>query len=759
MDPLDEAIALHNAGALAQAAARYRQVLAREPANFDALHLLGVVALQTGKIKEADDLIGKAIAVLPQNPAARLNHALVLAQLGRHEAALAATNAALAREASNASAWSQRGEALWALGRARDAVASYDRALALKPDAATHNNRGVALAALQDDAGALAAYDAALALQPDYAGAHNNRGIVLGKLRRSEEARDAFDKALTLAPDFAGAWNNTGLALAALNRTDEALGAYARALSLKPDFAEAHNNRGLALAALGQLHEALAAYDKAIALKDDYADAHNNRGAVLIGLKDYAGAAAAYDKAAALEPDRAFLAGAQLHTRSLMCDWRGLKAALAAIEAAIQRGEKASTTFPLLVTSDSAALHRRAAEVWMRANCPPDDALGPVPRRARRDKIRIGYFSRDFRQHAVATLTAGLFEAHDRARFEIFAFSYGPDTGDAMRKRLRSAFDQFVEVRTASDREIALQARAMEIDIAIDLAGYTDGARTGVFALRAAPIQVNYLGYPGTLGAPFMDYIIADNVLIPETARPHYAEKVIALPCFQANDRHRPVPTVAMPRAALGLPENAFVYCSLNAAYKTAPDTFASWMRILTAVEGSVLLLAASNDMAVANLRREAAAQGVAPERLIFSGRVAAEDYLARFRAADLFLDTLPYNAHTTASDALWAGLPVLTQAGACYAGRVGASLLAAAGLTGLTATSAAQYETLAIGLARTPERLKVMRTHLDQSRLSAPLFDTARFTHHLEAAYIQIHARLHEGRAPDHITIAPAQA
>ena len=756
MDALDEAIALHTVGALAQAAARYRHVLAQEPENFDALHLLGVVALQTGKLAEADDLIGKALTVLPQNAAAHLNHALVLAQLGRHAAALRAVDAALAHDAGNAAAWSQRGEILLALGRERDAVTSYDRALAFTPDAAGHNNRGVALAGLGEDTAALAAYDAALDLKPDYAGAHNNRGIVLGNLRRHEDAREAFDKAIALAPDFAGAWNNKGLALMASNRSEDALSAYARALDLKADFSEAHNNRGLSLATLGRLHEALASYDRAIALKDHDADAHNNRAAVLIGLKDYAGAAAAYDKVEILDAERPFLAGARLHARSLMCDWRERDAALSAVAAAVARGEKASTTFPLLAASDSPALQRRAAEIWMRAKCPPSEVLGPLPQRVATDKIRIGYFSRDFRQHAVATLTAGVFEAHDRRRFETVAFSYGPDTGDAMRKRLESAFDRFVDVRTASDREIAAQARAMGIDIAVDLAGYTDGARTGVFALRAAPLQASYLGYPATMGAPFMDYIIADDILIPENARVHYTEKVVALPCFQANDRSRPVPSAALSRARLGLPETGFVFCCLNAAYKIAPETFASWMRILTAVDGSVLLLTASSDTVIANLRREAEMRGVAPTRLVFSGRVSAEDYLARFLAADLFLDTLPYNAHTTASDALWAGLPVLTLAGTCYAGRVGASLLAAAGLPDLVTTSPAQYEALAIALARAPERLGAMREQLDQGRLIAPLFDTMRFTRNLEAAYTQMHARYHAGRAPDHITITP---
>lgn len=756
MDALDEAIALHNAGALTLAAERYRHILARDPVNFDALHLLGVVALQGGNFGEAENLIARAISVLPDNAAAHLNHALALSGLGRPAAALAAVDAALVREAGNAAAWNTRGQLLWRLGRMREAVNSYDRALALKPDATAHNNRGVALAALGEDAAALGAYDAALTLDPGYAGAHNNRAAALRKLRRNEDALAACETALRIDPDLAAAWNNRGLALAELHQTENALSSYARALELQPELAEAHNNRGLALAVLGRLPEALASYDRAVALRPDDADAHNNRAAALLGVKDYAGAAQAFDRVAALEPGRPFLAGARLHAQSMMCDWRGRAAALADIEGALAGGRSASATFPLLATSDSPALHRRAAEVWSRTTCPPNEALGPIPPRRSRDKIRVGYFSMDFRQHAVASLTAGLFESHDRSRFETIGFSFGPDSGDAMRRRLEGAFDRFLDLRTASDRDIAAQARALEIDIAVDLAGYTHGARPGIFALRAAPIQASYIGYPGTMGAPYIDYIIADNILVPPEARAHYAEKVVALPCFQANDARRAPPTHTLARAKLGLPAAGFVFCCLNAPYKIAPETFASWMRILKAVAHSVILLSGGGEITMANLRREAVAHGVAPERIVFAERVPEADYLARFRAADLFLDTLPYNAHTTASDALWAGLPVLTRVGASYAGRVGASLLTAVGLPELITQSGAAYESLAIDLARAPERISAIRARLERERGTALLFDTARFTRHLERAYIEMHARHSHGRAPDHITIAP---
>jgi predicted O-linked N-acetylglucosamine transferase (SPINDLY family) len=392
----------------------------------------------------------------------------------------------------------------------------------------------------------------------------------------------------------------------------------------------------------------------------------------------------------------------------------------------------------------------------VREEHPGNRALPAVLKHPSRDKIRIGYFSADFYDHPVAALMAETFEAHDRSRYEVTAFSFGLDTQDGMRRRMERAFDRFLDVRGKSDQDIALLARSVGIDIAVDLAGYTGGSRTGIFALRAAPIQVNYLGYPGTMGAEYMDYLIGDRTVVPEAQQRHYTEKIVYLPhSYLPHDSSRTISETVFTREELGLPPTGFVFCCFNNSYKITPSTFDSWMRILSQVENSVLWLSQNNPTAASNLRREAARRGVNAERLIFANRMASlTDHLARHRVADLFLDTLPYNAHATAIDALWAGLPVLTCVGEGFAARVAASLLTAIELPELITSTAEQYEELAVQLAANPQRLALIRQKLASNRLKTPLFDTRAFTRHLEAAYARIHERCQANLPPEHIYV-----
>jgi predicted O-linked N-acetylglucosamine transferase (SPINDLY family) len=432
-----------------------------------------------------------------------------------------------------------------------------------------------------------------------------------------------------------------------------------------------------------------------------------------------------------------------LYAKLHLCLWDGLDAEIAQLASRIERGEAATPPFPVLLVSRSAALQRKAAENWLRVAIPAGAPPASIPKRAaRHERIRVGYFSSDFRNHAVSVLTAELFEMHDRARFEVIAFSYGPDTQDAMRMRMERAFDRFLDVRAQSDAQIALLARGMEIDIAIDLVGYTAGFRPRIFALRAAPLQVSYLGYLGTMGAQFMDYLIADAAIVPPADAPHYAEKLIYLPSYQANDSKRLIADRRFTRLELGLPADGFVYCCFNASFKILPGTFDLWMRILERVEGSVLLLYSEGGPVQENLKREAARRGIRAERLVFGARLPAPEYLARYRAADLFLDTLPYNAGTTASDALWAGLPVLTCRGTSFAGALAASLLRAIELPELIASCEEEYEELAVALASDPARLADLKRRLAQNRLTTPLFDSRGFVRHVEAAYQRIYER-----------------
>ena len=414
---------------------------------------------------------------------------------------------------------------------------------------------------------------------------------------------------------------------------------------------------------------------------------------------------------------------------------------------------------PLVVMSllDSPSLQRRAAQASVAANRyePEAPARIEVPPAAAR--IRVGYFSADFHGHPVAVLSARMFELHDRDHFEVFAFSFGPDIDDPMRRRLRSAFEHFVDVRRNTEEEIARLARGAGLDIAVDLLGFTARQRPGIFGRRAAPVQVSYLGYAGSLGANFMDYLVADRIVIPECSRGEYAEKIVHLPhCFQVNDDTRAIAERPFARGELGLPDDAFVFCCFNNIYKIQPAIFGSWMRILRRVPGSVLWLAQSNERAEANLRGEAVRQGIDAARLIFAPRMPRmEEHLARHRAADLFLDTLPFNAHTTASDALWAGLPLLTMAGHSYAGRVAASLLHTLGLEELITRSPEDYEKVAVSLAGDRPRLEDIRARLERARLTAPLFDTEGFTRAMESAYRTMVERCRAGLAPDHLEIA----
>ena len=563
------------------------------------------------------------------------------------------------------------------------------------------------------------------------------RGLALYRAGQPAAAAEALQQAVVLDSTFILGYNALGVALAALGLNDAALASYARALALNPDFVPPHINRALVLSDLRRFDAALASLDHAIALEPNNADAHGNRGSVLTEMKQYGAAVASIDRALALKPAYPFLPGIRLVNKVYVCDWAGLERDLAELSAKLDHGEPASPPWPLLALSDDARLQRIAATTWAAAKCPPIPSLGPIPKWPRHERTRLGYFSADFHAHATAYLIAGLFERHDRSQFEVIAFSFGAETGDEAQRRLKAGSDRFVDLRTYSSHDAAALARALEIDIAIDLKGYTENMRMDIFAHRAAPVQVNYLGYPGTLGAPYIDYIIADAEVIPENAQGFYTEKVITLPdCYQVNDRQRQASDRIFTRGELSLPETGFVFCCFNNNFKITPKVFDVWMRILAAVPGAVLWLIEDNAIAAANLRTHAASRGVDPARLIFAPRVTLAEHLARQRAADLFLDTLPYNAHTTASDALWMGLPLLTCPGGSFSSRVAASLLRTIGLPEMIAPTLEDYEKQAIELATAPARLAQIRQKLIENRLTTPLFDIDRFTRNIEAAY-----------------------
>jgi predicted O-linked N-acetylglucosamine transferase (SPINDLY family) len=638
-------------------------------------------------------------------------------------------------------------------GEFENAIQLYNEIIARKIDhAEAYYKRANALNGLARWEAALADYDRAIAINPEYSNAYCNRGTMLERLKRWDEALVSYDRTIALNPGDYLAHYNRGTVFKELQRFDEALATYEQAIAIKSDYVEAYINRGNVLQESQRHEAAVVSYDRAIELAPVYAEAFEGRGSSLLKLRRFESAIASYDQAFALKADRKYILGVRRYAKMQVCDWDDIASDSERLIEGLQALRAVCPPFPALALVDSAALQRFAAEIFVREECPPNDALAAIPARLRSDKIRIGYFSADFRNHPVSLLTAELFETHDRSRFEIIAFSFGPEANDAIRARLERAFDRFINVRNQSDIEVASLARELGVDIAVDLGGFTEHSRTKIFALRAAPIQISYIGYLGTMGAPYMDYLVADTTIIPAGEQQHYSEKIVYLPSYQVNDSQRRIAERTFSREDLRLPAVGFVFSCFNSNYKITPTTFAVWMRILTRVQGSVLFLYADNQVAERNLLKEAQRCGVDSHRIVFGKRLGVADYLARFRTMDLFLDTLPYNAGTTASDALWAGLPVLTCTGETFAGRVAASLLRAIDLPELITATPAQYEDVAVQLATNPQRMAQIRRQLADNRLVAPLFNTGLFTKNLEQAFMQIYERHNANLPPEHI-------
>lgn len=650
----------------------------------------------------------------------------------------------------------RRGNALRDLRRPQEALAMYDRALRLEsrlPEAL--NNRGKVLLDLGRPQEALASSEQASRIRPDDAEAFYNRGNALLRLGRLEEALAGYERALQLKPDYADAHYNRGLVLQQLRRPEDALACYDRALQLRPDDAEALNNRGNALIDLTRPQDAIASYLRALSLRPHYASAHYNLGLGLQAVNRADEAVSCYAKVLELAPDYPFAKGKLLHAKMLCCDWAGLLPLADSIEADIQAGKRSAEPFGQQAISSSARNLMRCAEMFAAENFPPAPVGLWRGERYDHQRIRIGYVSGEFREQATAILITGLFERHDKRRFELFAFDNGWDDGSEIRGRINRAFDEIVDITRWGDAEAAAAIGERKIDILVNLNGYFGRERQGVFSYRPCPVQVNYLGFPGTLGAEYMDYILADGCVIPPEHETFYTETVVRLPdTYQVNDSTRRIAQRVPTRAEAALPEAGFVFCCFNNNYKITPPVFDVWMRLLTAVGGSVLWLLQDNAAAARNLKREAECRGIVPERLIFAPRLKPDEHLARHQLADLFLDTLPYNAHTTASDALWAGLPVLTCMGGTFPGRVAGSLLGAVGLPELVTDTLEAYEARALELATKRAMLSDIRAKLAQNRTRYPLFDTDRFCRHIESAYTVMWERYQRGERPSRFAV-----
>ena len=703
---LQQALAAHRRGAVAEAAPLYRRVLAIAPTNNVACTNLAAIATQAGDFDEAEAMFRRAVELKPDAAEAHYNLGFILQERGKLDAAIEVYRRALALRPDMPQAHTNLGVALQHQGKLDDAVAAFRQAIACNPKHAdAYFNLAVVLRLQNHADEAAAAYRRVIELEPSHAAARNNLALILSEAGEIRAAEALQRQAIGLWPDYAEGQNNLGALLLDQNRPQEALDALRAAVKLKPDYPEAYLNMGNALRELGSLAEAIDAYRRAIALRPTYAEA---------------------------------LAQLVYH-RARACDWSDTAAAEATLLSAVRQNAARIPPFMLIPTAATGADQLLCARKWVEHFAVPERqvfAHRAVPRAGR---LRIGYVSSDFYDHATAYLIAELIERHDRGRFEIHGYSYGADSGGAMRARLVSAFDRFTDIDSLAHRDAAARIRADDIDILVDLKGHTHRARPKILAFRPAPVQVNYLGYPGTMGASFIDYIVADDFIVPRDWQMFFAEKLAYLPdCYQPNDTRREI-AAAPSRADCGLPAQGFVFCGFNNSFKITPTFFAVWMRLLQQVPGSVLWLLESNALVRRNLSAAAVAAGVDPDRLVFAPMLPHGQHLARHRHADLFLDTLPCNAHTTASDALWAGLPVLTCAGETFAGRVAGSIVRAAGLAEMVTNSPHDYEALALDLARDPARLAAIRSRLCAGRENLPLFDMAKRTRDLEALYARM--------------------
>ncbi len=720
-DKLRRSLEFHGRGELHQAALLYRQILQAHPDHADALHLLGVIETQLGRAESGLEWISRSLAINPGQPVAVAN----------------------------------AGNALMALARYAQAQECYERALQLWPDYhLALFGRGNALAALARFDDALCSFDRALVISPGFTPALCARGSVLLKLQRSAEALDIYDQALGLAPGLAQAHLGRGSALLALGDHAGAARSIDRAMVLAPASAEAIPARADLLSAVGEIDAAIAAYDRALQVNPSDPGVWVRRGLALSLRGRYGDAAASFRRALAIDPAYPYARGPALHAQLQLCDWHDYSRATQDIAASVERGAPVDFPFSFLAVCDSPILQRRCADIFGQLHRTRGSPLW-AGERYRHARIRVAYVSADFLEHPTSFLMAGLFERHDRARFETIGISLRDDPASPMRRRVSAGFERFIVPGRQADLDIARLIRDLEVDIAVDLMGYTGEHRAAIFAHRPAPLQVGYLGFPATTGAGLLDYILADEFLIPAASRAEYGEQVVHLPgCFQVNDDRRSPSSSAPSRAQAGLPDHGFVWCSFHGSYKLNPPLFDVWMRLLLAEPHSVLWVLGGKPEVESNLRREAISRGVAPRRLVFATSLPYADHLARLPLADLCLDTLPFNGGATTSDALRAGVPVLTCAGRSFAARMSGSLLQALGLPELVAGSLQEYERIALRLAREPARLGHLRAVIAAGRTAGAVFDTDRFRRHLEAAFTAMIQRHELGLPPQHLAI-----
>lgn len=781
-----EAIQHLQAGRLAQSADAHRRVLARLPRHAPSLHNLGLIAFKSNAPHEAIDYIRQSLEADPEHHQAWLNLALMLGEAHQLDEAIAACRRCLDLQPAAAKPHAVLGDLLRKASKMADAVTAYAQSLRIAPEQpAVLAKMGELFLQSGNAEEALACCRRALVIEPGHSAAsalerrilasggrieatvaaidaeaqgpaeraqrYDELGSILTGERRFAEAVPLFRKAAELMPDRAEFHFHLAEALDGAGRKRDSLSAYQAAMALEPNRADGYMKVGALLRSMEHHAAAVTAFQQAVKLDPAFADAHYNLAVTCKNMGRFAEAKAAFEQAIAHVPDSLLHRVELSNLRRMMCDWDGLEAAEQESLEMMRASGKLVSPFLLLPMAATRGDQLEAGRRIGRTMGVPEELRFRDYRTSRPgERIRIGYLSGDFFSHATALLLVEVLEQTDRGRFELVGYCHSPDDGSEMRRRIVAAFDRFVPIGGLSDRDAAGRIHDDGIDIMVDLKGYTRNARTGILAHRPAPIQINYLGYPGTMGLGFVDYIIADAIVAPMAHQEHYSERIVHLPhCYQPNDRQRVIADTPMTRADFGLPDDAFVFCSFNNIYKVGPSLFDVWMRLLQKVPNAVLWILARDDGCRENLMREAAARGVDPSRLVFASHNPVPQHLARHRLADLFLDSVPCNAHTTASDALWAGLPVLTCLGETFAGRVAASLLSAMDLGELITESLEAYEQGALALAHDRERLADIRRKIAERRETSPLFDSARYTRNLEQAYQTMVDIMRAGEAP----------
>ena len=729
------------------------KILAVDPHNTYANELAGYIYANEGLHEEAYKFLKIACQSEKSSPESHYYLGIILLNLKKFNEAIYSIEKALKKE-DFYEGYSILGDIFTIQKKLKQGINFYKKSLELnKKSCEIFFKIGRNYQDLKNYDEAIKNYDEAIRINKNYTGAILNKAICIKKIGCFDEALVLVKKVIELNDKIPEAHSSMGYSLCELRCYEEALKHFDKAIALNPNYAEAWCNKGHALNELKLYDDSIKHFDKAIALNLNYAVAWSNKGLVLVELKRYEEALTCFERAKKINPNLDWLIGHIVHTQMKLCNWNNFQKLLNELKESINDTKRVITPFAYLALSDDLEQLKNVAEIFTNQKYITTSNI-PIFTNNNKNKIRVGYFSSDFREHPVSILTVELFELHDRNKFEVIAFSYGVDDNGPMRKRLKATFDKFIDVRLFSDKEIAKISRDLKIDIAVDLGGYTSGGRSGIFVNRAAPIQISYIGFLGTMSNPEIDYLIADEIIIPLNLNKAYTEKIIYLPSYQVNDRKRKIAEKQYTKKELGLPEDKFIFACFNNNYKFMPNIFAAWMKILKSVSDSILYLYAENELVKINLLEQAKKNNINNQRIIFGNKISADKNLMRYQLCDIFLDTFPYNGGATCSDAIWAGLPVITMIGKSFSSRYASSILCSAGLSDLITVNIEDYTNLAIRLATNPAELSNIKQRLLQNRNNCILFDTPKFTKNLEKAYSAAFEKLNTKASLDHIFI-----